>query len=374
MITLLFAAAALVAFMEKASNDLLVAARTQEAARLRPDAYSALEVVLAVLEDFIQADNGLHHPAEGWSDPLGWAGWEPPDGAKVEVTLQDESGKIPLVHADSTVLMYLFQQSWGMSQGDAQHLTDVILSWMQQNYTPVTAVENDYEQSTTPYDPPLRPMRSIGELAAIDYAKDILYDPATGRPNALWWRFYNDFSTFNYSAPDINGAPSEVLQAVGQFNAGQMQAIADFLAGKSQLRTVDRTWFLNSSDLAPLLGAASGNLPRFTYTVRALRILITVTEGKSQYRLSAVVSPSSGGARTVQTTATDLRQGASNSGSGETTAAQNVTNKNQTTTSPNASQQAAAAQINIRFPFTVLEILENDEIPTPPPEPPPTSS
>src|SRR5437867_3170288 len=77
MITLLFTVFALVAFVEKAGNDLLVEQHDAEARRLRMEAYSALEVTLGVLEDFREAGNGLHSPAEGWSDPLGFAGYTP---------------------------------------------------------------------------------------------------------------------------------------------------------------------------------------------------------------------------------------------------------------------------------------------------------
>src|ERR1043165_1535429 len=52
MVTMLFATAALLTFMEKASNDLLVEQRAATANRLRAEAYSALEVTLAVLEEF----------------------------------------------------------------------------------------------------------------------------------------------------------------------------------------------------------------------------------------------------------------------------------------------------------------------------------
>jgi general secretion pathway protein K len=373
MITLLFAAAALTAFLEKASNDLLVEARSQVADRLRPDAYSALEVTLAVLEDFYQADKGLHAVSEGWGDPLGWAGWTPGDGRTVEVAFQDESGKMPLIHANPTTLMTLFE-SWGMTQGDSQHLIDTLLTWMQQNYVPVTAVENDYSEGTLPYGPPQRSLRSMSELAAIDFARDLFYDPVTGKPNDLWWRFCNDFSIFNFRAPNVNGANADVLGALGQFDANQQQAIADYLAGKSQLSTLGRTWFNSAGDLGPIVGSEGGNVQGFAYTISALRILITVHEGNSQYRLSVVVAPSSGGARTVQTTATDMQQGASNSGSGETTTATSATNTAAPTTTPTSAQTSAASAYNIKFPFTILEILENDAIPSQPPPPPAPST
>ena len=96
MITLLFAAFALVAFIEKASNDLLVEHREAQARRLRMEAYSALEVTLAVLEDFRLATNGLHSPAEGWNDPLGFVGYTPTEDRKVEISFDDESSKLSL--------------------------------------------------------------------------------------------------------------------------------------------------------------------------------------------------------------------------------------------------------------------------------------
>src|SRR3954467_14243784 len=85
MITLIFTTFALVAFIEKASGDLLVEARAAESARLRAEAYSALETTLAVLDDFRTVGNGLHNPAEGWGNPLDFAAWTPHDGRTVEV-------------------------------------------------------------------------------------------------------------------------------------------------------------------------------------------------------------------------------------------------------------------------------------------------
>ncbi len=70
LVSLVFATAALVLFIEKAETDLLVPIREADAARLRLEAYSALETTLAVLEDFRIVSDGLHSPAEGWTDPL----------------------------------------------------------------------------------------------------------------------------------------------------------------------------------------------------------------------------------------------------------------------------------------------------------------
>ncbi len=375
MVTLLFTAAALVAFLDKAGTDLMVDARAAQAARLRPDAYSALETTLAVLQDFRQADgNQLRAPTEGWADPLGWAGWTPGDpNHTVDVTFQDESGKIPLIHADQTTLLALFESpAYGsMAAGDAQRLIDGLLGWMHADYSPVSAMQPDYPQSALPYAVPGRAIRSMSELAAIDAVRDVFFD-ANGRPNALWWQFNADFSIFNYTSPNINGANADILSAVGQFDDQQVQAVGSYLAGTSQYSTLGRKWFTSTADLQVVTGQ-QGQLRAFAFTIRALRILITVHEGKTVYTLSAVVAPTSGGARTVQTNATDVKNAAdraANGPSGETASNPNLNAGSQLNTSPSTAQASAMAKANLQLPFTVLEIRENDEILTPPPPPP----
>jgi len=214
LVSMVFTAAALSLFVEKAGNDLLVEVRQADSRRLRQEAFSALEVTLAVLEDFRQADSGLRSTAEGWGDPLTWAGWTPSEGRTVDVTFQDESGKIPLAHIDLPTLTSLFEY-WQMVPEDAEKLADAILGWMQQGYVYSTALNTDYADAEVPYAEPGRPMRSYSELAAVDVAKQAFFDE-NGIPNGNFWRFVNDCSLFTYGQPDVNGANADVMAAVGQ--------------------------------------------------------------------------------------------------------------------------------------------------------------
>jgi len=379
MITLIFTVAALVAFLDKAGNDLLVESRGRVADRLRMDAYSALEVTLAVLEDFRAADNGLRTANEGWSDPLAWASWAPQDGNAVEVSFEDESGKFPLIYANQQTLNTTFQ-AWGMVQGDAQHLTDVLLAWMQKDYVPQTGASPDYGQMVFPYDPPLRSLRSYGELAAIDHVRDVLFDEH-GRPNDLWWKFYNTFSLFDYRQPNINAMNGDVLAGAGQFDSTAIQSISNYISGKGDYKSTSplgKQWFQNATDVRGVVGQV-GNASAFGATISALRIFITVHDGASQFRLSVVVAPQ-GGATAVMTTATDMRNSAPGGALGETTASSGSTGTNSATSTKSSSSVATASQAdsaaskgNIKYPFTILEIHENDEILTTPPPPTPAS-
>ncbi|HEY1848526.1 MAG TPA: hypothetical protein VGG37_04940 [Opitutaceae bacterium] len=368
LVSLMFAAAALTAFIEKASTDLMVEVRETGARRLRQEAFSALEVTLAVLEDFRQADSGLHNSGEGWGDPLGWAGWEPSEGRRVDVSFQDESGKIPLRHANITALTNLFEY-WQMAPADAERLADAIEGWMQNGYVYTTTLNPDYQDAAIPYAEPGRPLRSFSELAAVDYAKDVFFDE-NGLPNASYWRFVNDVSIFNYSQPDANGANADVMAAAGQYTDSQQQHIADYLAGTGQFANQGQNWFQNASTLATVAGAG-GNAAAFGTTITALRVNITVHEGATLYRLSVVVSPQ-GGATLNQTNAVNPASAATASSSGVATSTSITSTSKPSSTASSAATSAAASQ-SINYPFTVLEMLENDQIPQPAPPPAPPS-
>jgi hypothetical protein len=351
LVTLLFTAVALVAFIEQASSDLLVEARVAAAKRLRREAYSALEVTLATLQDFSKAGNGLHHPAEGWGDPLGFAGWTPREGCTAEVTLEDESGKIPLAKADRATLVNVFK-AWQLAQADAERLADSLLVWMRPDYVPASAQPADYDQAAIPYAPPGRSLRSYTELAAIDVARDVFYDK-DGRPNDLWRRFAGTFSLFNYAQANFNAATPDLLAALGFSDPTQQLRVDDYLAGTGTYAGQGPRWFTSLSDAASVIG--SGALPATVgVQISALRVNITLREGRAEFRLSAVVAPA-GGATIVPAAAPSATPAASDS----TAAAPAATPVAPTT---------PAAKLN--YPFTLLEIKENAEMPPAPPAPP----
>jgi general secretion pathway protein K len=365
MITLVVTAVALTAFIERASNDLLVEARDADAGRLRQEAYSALEVTIAVLEDFRQADSGLHSPNEGWSDPLRWAGWTPTAGRTVDVSLEDESAKIPLNHTDLTTLTTLFV-GWQIRPDQAASLADALLGWMKNGYVYTTPLTVDYEQDPIPYDAPARALRDYSELAAIDVARTLLFDEG-GLPNANYWRFVADCSIFDFATPNVNGANADVLGAVGQYTDVQKQHLRDFLNGTGQYANQNPQWFQNAAMLAGVAGLG-GQAGGFGTTVTALRVLVTVHEGRSQFRLAAVIAPQ-GGAGLILTNA-------ANATAGNTSAAASTTTSVTATAQPGAaavaSTRAANVPQNLSYPFTILQLLEDDAIPPPPPPPPAT--
>ncbi len=368
MVSLLFATFALIAFMEKASVDLLVEQREAVTRRLRSEAYSALEVTLAVLSEFREVGNGLKSPAEGWGDPLAFAGYTPSDDRAVEIAFDDESGKISLPRANALILTNLFK-NWGITQPDAEGLADALLGWMKRNHVYTSGVQPNYETGPIPYLPPGRSLRSFHELGAIEKVRELFYD-ADGRPNDNWKRFADSVSLYDFPRPNLNGAKADTLAAMGQFDDNQRKNLGDYLSGSGTYARQGPQFFQAPNEAQRIAGP-TGDTTAFAATISALRITVTVRDGQTVYKLSTVIAPP-GGATTVQTTATEGRT--QSTGATAQTAAQQQARPNAGqasarpgtgTAAAGTAQQNAAAR-NLRYPFTLLEIRENDEIPPPP--------
>jgi general secretion pathway protein K len=363
MITLLFATFALLAFMEKAAVDLLVEQREAVSRRLRAEAYSALEVVLAVLVDFREVGNGLRSPSEGWHDPLGFAGYSPAEGRTVEVSFEDESGKLSLPHTNARVLTNLFLQ-WNVLKPEAETIADVLLGWMRHNHVYTSPLQPNYEYGAIPYEPPGRPLRSYHELAAIEKAREFFYD-ADGRPNEFWRRFVDNVSLFDFTRTNLNGARSDVLAALGQFDQTQTRNVTDYLRGSGNYQNNGPSFFQNPADVGRIAGPA-GDVAGFSSTISALRINLTVREGRNEYRVSTVIAPP-GGATAVHTTATSTRAQTSSAAAKTTAQQQQQPNPAQAAQPPAGTSAAgggarSGAPADLKYPFTLLEIHENDEI------------
>jgi len=358
MVTLLFATFALLAFMEKASVDLLVEQREAVTRRLRGEAYSALEVTLGVLHVFSEVGGGLRSPSEGWDRPLEFAGYTPSDDRVVEITFDDESGKISLPRVNAQVLTLLFH-NWGVQKTESEDLADALLGWMKPDHIATSSIRPDYDSGPVPYEAPGRSLRSYHELAAIEKVRDFFYE-TDGRPNPYWHRFVDAVSLLDFARPNINGAKPDTLAAVGQLDGTQMQNITDFLRGTGNQQFNGPGFFKDPGEAARLTGAA-GNTAGFAATISALRINVVVREGRNEYRVMAIVAPP-GGATTVQQTAVKKTTAAA----AAKPADQQQNRPNATQTNPRPGGAANAAARALKYPFTLLEIRENDDIPSAP--------
>lgn len=291
LVTIVVTSLLLARFMERTTTELLVEARAAQAGRLRADAYSALEVTLAVLADFRAADGGLRAPAQGWGDPLDWAGYEPRAGVTVAVAFEDESGKLSLPHLDTPGLQNL-GELLGLEPADATRLADALLTWTQPDHVPATLGSDprDYEREDPPHHPPRRALRSFDELASIAVARDFFYDQA-GRATALHAQFAQSVSLYDYPAANVNAAQPLALALAGLDETKRRQ-LTDYLGGVSRPRGAP-PFFRSADEAAAILGAGADALGLGT-EVGCLRIRLTVREGAAVYGLTAIVAPPGG--------------------------------------------------------------------------------
>jgi general secretion pathway protein K len=331
-------------FVQRAGTELLADARAGDQAKLRREAYSSLEVTLATLADIINIDTALHSPAQGWDKPLDYAGYTPADGRTVEITFEDESGKLSLPKTNAATLQALLEQL-GLAATDAEKASDALLVWTRADYVPASldAAGASYQRAELPYNAAQRPLKSYAELAAVEYVRDVFFDE-NGRLTQLGQDFVANVSLYSFDHINLNSASPAVLAANG-FAVTQSSALQDYIGQQAKAGGVN--YFQTVSDANTVLGT-NAPLTAFSANVAALRINVTVRDGAAVFRLSAVVAPPGGASVAVAPAQTPA--------AGTTTAPASVT-----------ATTAAPVTKKLDYPFKVLEIQENVE--SPPPDP-----
>jgi hypothetical protein len=345
LVTLLFAALLLTRLIETSGPDLIIAMRLADRDRLRADAYGALETTLAALQDFRVVDGGLYGPAQGWTDPLGYAGYVPRDGVAVDVAFADESAKLSLPRLNLDALNALLVQL-GLTVPDAARVADALFVWTHNGYIAAESATSAtvYEQGDPPAEPPYRSLRSFDELAGIAVARDFFYEP-DGRPKPLLDAFEQAVSLYRFNTTNLNSARDTVLLASG-WDPSQVGALQKYLATTvSATRT--RPYVRSLQEVRAQVGNAStANLGA---QIQAMRITVTARQGAAQLQLSALVTwanqaglpPSLAVSPENTTAATAAPAAASSNGQAQPPAAANT------------------AANKLHYPFTVLEISES---------------
>ena len=116
--------------------------------------------------------------------------------AKVDIEIQDESGKVDINAADPTTLVLLFT-AVGVAHDEAEQLAAAVVDWRDGDdlLTPNGAEDPEYESADLPYGAADAPFTTIGELQQVlgmDFdlyqklQNDITIYGGAGRPNAAF--------------------------------------------------------------------------------------------------------------------------------------------------------------------------------------------
>lgn len=288
---------------------------------MRSAAYSALEISLAVISEHGEVDGGVYGPQQGWGNPLAYSGVTISDKLNINVTISDETAKIPLFSEDVSVLAKVFE-SMEIDSSDSLILINSLADWMDEDDAtrPSGAEEAYYEFDDPEVLPPNRRISDYDELRYIRGFYEIFFDEETGQANELLIAFAAITSLHHQLPVNINTASSNVLDALYNENypPGLESAIYDIRGDDGEPGTED-----DEFSTANIGDKLLGN------TVGMLKILVEVRKGDAIFTLTALVEI--GGSSSTQ-------------------------NQNNRSRGTNSTSQAQS------YPFTILKLLENEKL------------
>lgn len=274
--------------IEDNSLELALAAREADRHRLRAEAWSEMELTLAVLAEMNRIDsNRLHVPAQGWGDPHAYAGIAVRPGLNVTYIFEDESAKLPLANMSLLDLTNLLE-ALGLSLRDAQSVGDAILAWTKPNYEPQDALASElaYERAALAYRPAGRPLRSFEELRSIGVAKNFFFDEE-GRPRPLLADFKRCVSLYNFGGTNVNTCEPLVFRAKG-YDDRTIEQILAYRTDPARRPSGSAPYFNSMASFRSVSGNP-GLSNGLSTLCRLLQVRVRLQEGRASHEVSALV-------------------------------------------------------------------------------------
>lgn len=363
LVLVFFAAYLLTRMVESGSVELLVEMQRADRERLRNDAYSALEVTLAVLADFRALERRLYAPEQGWADPFAWAGYVPREGVTLEVRFEDESGRLSLPQMSRDQLVALFI-GLGQTENEADKLADALFAWTHRDYTPshyeVDSLE--YETAEPAYREPFRSPRTFEELRAVTILRDVAFD-ADGNLTPFGQAFRDSVSLYAFNGSNLNANLANTLATAG-LDEAQIETAGQYRAGTGSRAAGAPPYFRSLQEFRSVLGNAPAQ--GLDTEIKVLRIILTAREGSSHLTLNAVVC-APGAASLPQSTRPEDAGGTGTAGPNQASQARAPANTGRTAANTAGTGNASQTS-SLNYPFTLLELTETTvQPPTPPP-------
>jgi general secretion pathway protein K len=288
LVLITLASLLLARFMEDNSLELSIATHEADRRRLRADAQSELELALAVIAEIRSIDlNKIHAPSQGFDDPHAYAGFPPRDGLQVQFEYEDESAKLPLSVLTKNDLIQLLY-SLGMEQRDAERVSDAIVAWQSKSYESLEEEASDaaYQRATLSFRPARRPIRSFEEFRNIGVAKEMFFDER-GRATPIFQAFKACVSLYTFPQANINTASDAVLLSQG-LDENQLALLRERQVEMARRVVGVPPYFRVAEEVRQLIGGA--NLEKFDDEIILMWVRVTVKEGLSKCRVSALVA------------------------------------------------------------------------------------
>lgn len=225
---------------------------------IRSAAFQSLEVTMGVLAEIQMLDGGLYSPVQGWGNTLAYAGFAMastndmefaedeesaingvgeiapfafPPGISVNVTIRDESGRLPLNNTSAERWMLLFEEM-EIESTAAATLVDCLLDWIDADDEPRLngAEAGVYQRRDPEYLPANAPINDLLDLALIEGFDQLFFDE-NGIPNELFRTFRECVTVVDCGGVNLNTANEMVLAVLGEELDFEPDRITDYLTG-----------------------------------------------------------------------------------------------------------------------------------------------
>lgn len=258
--------------------------------------YSALQISLGVLNEIKTVDKKLYSPYQGWGNPLDYAKITFPEAYKVNITINDETGKISLYQQDQVPLDRLLR-ALGVDFTRVESLKSSLTKWL--NESKEVAYGNLVGKKKGPKGPKAsaqitdtdtlsqseeeekleqaeRRILNLLDLQEIEPYGEVFFDE-DGRSNELFREFSKYVSIYHNEPVNINTAPS---------------FIKDALFGSEGFGFTESTKYYRS--INEFNSSAGASIQKMSVGIESviLNIGIEVTRGPVRYYLNAIVKVS----------------------------------------------------------------------------------
>jgi len=179
--------------MEETVQELRLVSQYHKRDDLRLEAYSLLDVTVAVLNEFRTLDNQSLKSGAGWENPIEWSGLSPL-GERVkwlQPSFKGESGKLPLFTTNEKVMKELFAIMYNGDSGlldedDGRPFYNAWMDWQDSddNEREEGAEDDYYEERSPPYFTSGKKVESFEEFRMI---KGFGFDPDDSRKSGLFF-------------------------------------------------------------------------------------------------------------------------------------------------------------------------------------------
>ena len=255
---------------------------------LQREAYSAMMAGMAALQEIKLFDGKLYGPQQGWSTAINEADYRPSSGYDVNISIQDESGKLPLKEENANELRSLLR-ALDISDFEIDEMLDALFDWLDADdqERPNGAEDDAYQDRDPIYRPANAPLTTFEDLRLIEHWDEAFFDEK-GVPNGLFRQFTQCVSLYNEGKINIHTAPRFLLEAITAEEGVLLDNLFDYLLGPDgEPNTGDETPLADAS-LSPLPQSEAFNNAT-TDVATIVQMQVSVGRGDLQSTLHALL-------------------------------------------------------------------------------------